>query len=166
MNYKMRVLRFTSRTRDLNRSDYIWAATWQNQQSDCVPNEDSDQPGHPVWSESSLCAQWVAKDPSFLHADSKDSDQIGWMLRLIWVFTGRTVILLVLSCPDSYAHAWTANNIFTGYYHVCEVMFPNRMAISRNSLIHERHVHRVMSEFQKNCLFPQNLIDMKKRGFF
>ena len=32
---------------------------------------------HPVWSESSLCAQWVAKDPSFLHADSEDSDQTG-----------------------------------------------------------------------------------------
>ena len=28
----------------------------------------------PVWSESSLCAQWVAKDLSFLHADSEDSD--------------------------------------------------------------------------------------------
>ena len=26
----------------------------------------------PVWSESSLCALWVAKDPSFLHADSED----------------------------------------------------------------------------------------------
>ena len=26
----------------------------------------------PVWSEFSLCAQWVAKNPSFLHADSKD----------------------------------------------------------------------------------------------
>ena len=26
----------------------------------------------PVWSESSLCTQWVAKDPSFLQADSKD----------------------------------------------------------------------------------------------
>ena len=26
----------------------------------------------PVWSESSLCAQWVAKDPSFLHVDSGD----------------------------------------------------------------------------------------------
>ena len=26
---------------------YIWAATWQNQQSDCAPSEDSDQPGHP-----------------------------------------------------------------------------------------------------------------------
>ena len=24
-----------------------WAASWQNQQSDCAPSEDSDQPGHP-----------------------------------------------------------------------------------------------------------------------
>ena len=44
----------------------------------------------PVWSESSLCAQWVAKDPRFLHADSEDSDQ-----------TGRTLTLLVLSCRGS-----------------------------------------------------------------
>ena len=40
--------------------------------------------------QSSLCAQWVAKDPSFLHADSEDSDQTGRMPRLIWVFAGRT----------------------------------------------------------------------------
>ena len=33
----------------------------------------------PVWSESLLCAQWVAKDPSFLQADSEDSDQTGRM---------------------------------------------------------------------------------------
>ena len=51
----------------------------------------------PVWSESSLCTEWVAKDPSFLRADSKDSDQTGQMPRLIWVFAGRTAILLVLS---------------------------------------------------------------------
>ena len=44
----------------------------------------------PVWSESSLCAQWVAMDPSFLHADSEHSDQTGWMPRLIWVFAGHT----------------------------------------------------------------------------
>ena len=74
----------------------LWAATWQNQQSDCAPSEDS------VWSESSLCVQRVAKDPSFLHADSKDSDQTGRMPRLIWVFSGRTVTLLVLSCRGSY----------------------------------------------------------------
>ena len=56
----------------------------------------------PVWSESSLYAQWVAKDPSFLHADSEDSDQTGWMTRLIWVFAGRRLILLVLSCRGSF----------------------------------------------------------------
>ena len=49
----------------------------KNQQNDCAPSEDSDQPGHP------LCAQWVAKGPSFLHADSEDSDQTGRMPRLI-----------------------------------------------------------------------------------
>ena len=51
-----------------------------------------------VWSESSLCAQWVAKDSGFLHVDSEDSDQTG---RMIWVFAGRTAILLVLSCRGS-----------------------------------------------------------------
>ena len=56
---------------------------------------------HPVLSESSLCAQWVAKDPSFLHADSEDSDQTGRIPRLIWGFAGRTAILLVLSCRGS-----------------------------------------------------------------
>ena len=25
----------------------IWAVTWQNQQNECAPSEDSDQPGHP-----------------------------------------------------------------------------------------------------------------------
>ena len=25
----------------------IWAASWQNQQNDCAPSQDSDQPGHP-----------------------------------------------------------------------------------------------------------------------
>ena len=49
---------------------------------------------HTVWSESSLCAQWVANDPSFLHADSEDSDQTGQMPRLIWVFAGRTCHLV------------------------------------------------------------------------
>ena len=56
----------------------------------------------PVWSESSLCVQWVAKDPRFLHADSEDSDQTGRMPRLIWVFAGRTLTLLDLSCRGSF----------------------------------------------------------------
>ena len=52
----------------------------------------------PVWSEPSLCIKSVAKDPSFLHVDSEDSDQTGRMPRLIWVFAGRTATLFVLSC--------------------------------------------------------------------
>ena len=56
----------------------------------------------PVWSESSLCTQWVAKDQRFLHANSEDSDQTWRMPRLIWVFAGRTLILLVLSCRSSF----------------------------------------------------------------
>ena len=55
----------------------------------------------PVWSESSLCAQWEAKDPSFLHADSEDSDQTGRMPNLIWVFAGHSTTLLVLSWGGS-----------------------------------------------------------------
>ena len=38
----------------------------------------------PVWSKSSLCTQWVAKDPNFLHADSEDSDQTGRIPSLCW----------------------------------------------------------------------------------
>ena len=80
-------------------NSFIWAATWQNQQRDCEPSEDSDLPS---LIRVIACAQWVAKDPSFLHADSEDSDQTGRMPRLIWVFAGRTLTLLVLSCCGSY----------------------------------------------------------------
>ena len=50
----------------------------------------------PVWSESSLCAQWVAKDPSFVHAVCEDSDQTGRMPRLVWVFAGLTCHFIVV----------------------------------------------------------------------
>ena len=55
----------------------------------------------PVWSESSLSA-WRNIGSLATHwAHSKVSDQTGWMPRLIWVFAGRTLILLVLSCHGS-----------------------------------------------------------------
>ena len=106
----------------------IWATSWQNQQNDlCAQwnlrsawaSAQSDQSlrcphaetlSYPLctqrrlWSESSLCAEWVAKDPSFLHAHSEDSDPAGRMSRLIWDFAGRTsfFFFLVLSCRGSY----------------------------------------------------------------
>ena len=72
----------------------------------CVPSENSDQPG----SDSSLCSQWVAKDPSFLHVDSEDSDQTEWMPRLIKVFAWRTghfvgfVVTRLISLTSSKKH--------------------------------------------------------------
>ena len=44
----------------------------------------------PVWSESSLSA-WIKLGVLATHwAHSKDSDQTGWMPRLIWVFAACT----------------------------------------------------------------------------
>ena len=52
---------------------------------------------HPDWSESSLSA-WRKLGSLATHwAHSEDSDQTGRMPKLIWVFAGCTVILLVLS---------------------------------------------------------------------
>ena len=56
----------------------------------------------PVWSESLLSA-WSDLGSLATHwAHSEDSDQTGRMPRLIWVFAGRTVILLVFSWRGSY----------------------------------------------------------------
>ena len=55
----------------------------------------------PVWSESSLSA-WRKLGSLATHwAHSEDSDQTGRMPRLTWVFAGRTLTLLVLSCRGS-----------------------------------------------------------------
>ena len=57
----------------------------------------------PVWSQS-LLAAWRKLGSLAIHwAHSEDSDQTGRMPRLIWVFAGRTLILLVLLCRDSKA---------------------------------------------------------------
>ena len=63
---------------------YTWAASWQNQQNNFAPSEDSDQPGHPQslirvfpvrmttgWSESSLGAHslcWFCHDAAHIQA--------------------------------------------------------------------------------------------------
>ena len=51
-----------------------------------VKRESVNEPPHHKTAQSdqsSLFAQWVAKDPGFLHADNEDSDQTGRMPRLI-----------------------------------------------------------------------------------
>ena len=69
----------------------IWATARQNKQNNVRSAKTQiSLVIRPVWSESSQCASCVAKGPRFLHPDSEDSDQTGWMLRLISVFAGRT----------------------------------------------------------------------------
>ena len=81
-----------------------WAATWQNQQYGCAASEDSDQPGHPPSLISLPCPHEESLGPEWAThwAHSEDSDKTGRMPRLIWVFAGRTLILLVLSCRVSH----------------------------------------------------------------
>ena len=60
----------------------------------------------PVWSESSLSA-WRNLGSLATHwSHSEDSDQSWRTPRLIWVFAGRTLILLVLSCRGSNGSLW------------------------------------------------------------
>ena len=79
-----------------------WAATWQNQESDCAPSKDSDQPGQPpVWSESSLCAQWVAKVQCFFMWTVKTLIRLDECPRWSESSLGVQVIFLVLPCGGS-----------------------------------------------------------------
>ena len=72
----------------------IWAASWQNQQNSMCAQ--SDQSLLSAWRKlGSLATYW---------AHSEDADQTGRMPRLIWVFAGRTVILLVLSWDGSFVY--------------------------------------------------------------
>ena len=56
----------------------------------------------PVWSESLLCALWVATVPMLLHADSEYSDQTARMRRLICVFVVRICHKQVFSWRGSF----------------------------------------------------------------
>ena len=53
------------------------AASWQNQQKGMC----AQRTLRSAWESalSSLCAQWVAKEPIFLHADCEDADKTGQM---------------------------------------------------------------------------------------
>ena len=81
---------------------HMWAATWQHQQNGCAPSEDSDQLGPPPSLIRAFAVRmkktWVPSYP--LSAQRRLWSD--WMPRLIWVFAGRTLILLALSCRGSY----------------------------------------------------------------
>ena len=60
----------------------------------CAPSEDSDQPGHPPsLIRVSLCALWIAKDRSDLHADGEDFDSLGAQV-IVLFFVPRFLIFV------------------------------------------------------------------------
>ena len=112
---------------------------------------------HPVWSESSLCAQWVAKGPNFHHADSEDFDQTGWMPRLIWVFAGRTshfVGFVMMRLILRYLEVFDSNTISS-------YIFLTNMPQSRGSsevasrVVFEDISRKRVSAFQ--CIYPHTV---------
>ena len=84
-------------------SSYTWAATWQNQQNGkCTQRRLTLIRVFAV----RMKKAWVLLATHWVHSDN--SDQTMWMPRLIWVFAGHTLILLVLSWGGSYfAHCLT-----------------------------------------------------------
>ena len=58
----------------------------------------------PVWSESLLCAQWVAKDPMFVHATAKTLIRLGGCPGWSESSLGAHAILLVVPWGGSYSH--------------------------------------------------------------
>ena len=78
----------------------IWAAAWQNQQEWPVrPAKTQIKLGiHPVWSESSLSAHWVAKVMRTVKTLIRQGGCPAWYVSLL----GAQIISLVLSCYDSF----------------------------------------------------------------
>ena len=103
---------------------YKWAVTWQNQQSECAPSKDSDQPWHPPSLISSSLSAWRKLGSLATHwTHSEDSYQTGQMPRLIWAFARHTLILLVLSCRGS-NFCWLTDSV-TDTAKPLFVYFPN-----------------------------------------
>ena len=75
----------------------IWAVSWENQQSGCAPSEDSDQPGHPP---SLIRVFAVRMKKAWVLSYPLSAQRRLWSE--IWVFAGRTAILLVLSRGGSF----------------------------------------------------------------
>ena len=77
----------------------------------CVPSEGSAQPGHLPSQLRAFTVRFMDswKDLILIHADSENSDQTGWMPRLISIFARPHVSLVILPCigsNDKMASCW------------------------------------------------------------
>ena len=125
----------------------IWVATWQNQQNECAPNEDSDQPGHPpslikvfalrslgpkvsscgqrrLWSDwadaqADLGLRWVHSH--FVGFSCRGSYQVTIVLYLSGITVSRKQVLIKLIT------LWTRNGVY-------ETLFQKHMPTCKDNL--------------------------------
>ena len=94
----------------------MWAASRQNQQNDMCAQRRLRSAWASTQSDQSLLSAWRKLGSLTTHrAHSEDSDQTGRMPRLIWVFAGHSVILLVLRWGSLYIKIdWYLQKIILG----------------------------------------------------
>ena len=93
-----------------------WGTAWQNQQNNVLPTMTRSAYASVQSDQSLLCAQWIAKDHKFLQADSKTSDETGWMPRPKLICSGwsesslgaRVILLVLLWCGSNAIDLWHA----------------------------------------------------------
>ena len=96
-------------TKTVKWNQRIWATSWQNQQNGMCAQRRLWSAWASAQSDQSLnCLHEEAWVHSYPLSISEDSDQTGHMPRLIWVFAGRTVILLLMSWGGSIVKIQTA----------------------------------------------------------
>ena len=59
------------------RVNLIWATTWQNQQNECAPSEDSYQPGHPPSLIRVLAVRSIGRTQGFFMQTAKTLIRLG-----------------------------------------------------------------------------------------
>ena len=103
--------------RDVSNEEADWATAWHNQQSDCAPSEDSDQPGHSPSLIRVFAVRmkkpWVLSYPLSaqrrLWSDWADAQAD---LSLCWAHTHFVgYVMLWLNYPKYSARAVLANNV-------------------------------------------------------
>ena len=93
-------LTWPNRTHNYVNSQWLcnWATSCQNQQNSMCTKRRLRSAWASAQSDQSSLSAWRKLGYLATHwAHSEETDQYGWMPRLIWVFAGCTVILLVLS---------------------------------------------------------------------
>ena len=114
--------------------------------------------------QSLLCAQWVAKDPRFLHAGSEDSDQIRWCTGH---FVGSVMLRLISDKNYMFPFVFYTNVIKQVYQHSrsfrqknkplitawAKKMTLNNSSISpANDLILKHYLHKDLNLTKYECI--------------